>query len=240
MNSSECIYFIITEKPKTPSHIEPGSICYIREYRYRSEVSTPSSLKQLSVEFLDSRYSLPYDICKACMQKLNADEADLLLACQPESDRLNLFRNTDAVQSALTLTVGTEVMVEEDGEKLRGIIRYIGPMNHPNYSHPITGRYFGIELQGADKGKGSTNGTFSSKKCFSCEKNCGVFAPFSRVRPVVPTSHSPSMSTHHTQQQTEGIIPGDSVVFFINDEFRFGMVVDIQEEAGTPMVRIST
>ncbi|KAM4739111.1 ubiquitin carboxyl-terminal hydrolase CYLD isoform 2-T2 [Anableps anableps] len=241
MDPSNNLYFIITKKPEIPLHIKLGSICYIPKYKYTHEVSMLSRSTKLSVSFIDSQTSLPYDIDRNCMESLTIEEADLLLASESEAGRLkNWIRDKDALQRALGLTVGTDVMVEEDGEKLRGIICYIGPMVDPNFWRPITGRYFGIELQGADKGKGKTSGSFGNRTFFSCEKNCGVFAPFSRVSPVVPTTVSPSMPKLHTQHQTQDIFPGDNVIFFIDEKYRCGIVVDIHEEGGQPIVRIST
>lgn len=104
----------------------------------------------------------------------------------------------------------------------------------------VTNQYFMNLLKGEDRGKGHNNGTFGYRTFFSCEKNCGVFAPFSRVRPVVPTFLSPSMANLKTQQQIQDLSPGDSVFFFINEKYRFGIVLNIQEEGGQPIVQIST
>lgn len=240
MNPSEFVYFIIIEKPKILQHIKLGSICYLSGHQYEYELSKSRPATKLPVKILNSMFSLSNDIDKSCMMNLSVDEADLLLACEPESHRLTLIKDRDAVQTALGLTPGTEVMVEDDGKMMRGIIRYIGPMAEPKFSQPIRGRFFGIELQGEDRGKGNNNGTFTYRTFFSCEKNCGVFAPFSRVRPVVPTFRSPSMAKLQTQQQKLDICPGDNVVFFMNDKRRFGIVLDIQDEGGQLFAQIST
>ena len=87
-------------------------------------------------------------------------------------------------------------------------------------------------LQGADRGKGKADGTFRHKKLFSCEKNCGIFAPFSRVSPVVPSSLSPSMSEPPTQAQTDELSPGDRVTYFTNKKCRHGMVVEVKGDDG--------
>uniref|UniRef100_A0A3B5LF46 ubiquitinyl hydrolase 1 n=1 Tax=Xiphophorus couchianus TaxID=32473 RepID=A0A3B5LF46_9TELE len=170
---------------------------------------------------------------------MSLEEADFLLACEPEDERLHWFRD-NAFQASLGLTVGTNVMVKEEDEMLMGVIRYIGPILEPNYVNPIRGRFFGIELQKPDKGKGKTDGSFGSKTFFLCEKNCGIFAPSSRVKPLVPTPVSPSMAQLHSQQQAQNIFPGDNVYFFIDDKYRFGIVLDIQEDGGQHIVQIST
>lgn len=95
-----------------------------------------------------------------------------------------------------------------------------------------------LSPQGADKGKGETDGSHHCKTLFSCAKNCGIFAPFSKVRPVCP--RSPSTPEPSSLPGTECINPGDRVTYFISDKCRHGMVVDVQEKDGQHFVRIST
>ncbi|XP_013888088.1 ubiquitin carboxyl-terminal hydrolase CYLD isoform X2 [Austrofundulus limnaeus] len=237
MDPSEKMFFILTEKPK---YILPrlGCICYIRKYKYESEISKSASLKKLRVIPLPNAM-LDYDIDMNCMKSLSPEEADLLLAV-PEEDRLRCFRDRKAVQAALTLDVGSLVVVDEDGENLRGIVRYIGPLTEPSRSCPITGTFFGIELQGTDKGKGNTNGSYKNRQRFTCDKDCGVFAPFSRIRPAVSRSLSRTMSDPRSQPDAGALSPGDRVVFFIDNKCRQGMVVNLEEQNGKQYVRIST
>ncbi|XP_032428784.1 ubiquitin carboxyl-terminal hydrolase CYLD [Xiphophorus hellerii] len=240
MNPSDYVYFIITKKPENPLHIKLGSICYTREFTYNTHnVSQPGRRTKLPVTFLKSLNNLMYNIDVIYMEKLSLEEADFLLACEPEDERLHRFRD-NAFQASLGLTVGTNVMVKEQDEMLMGVIRYIGPILEPDYVNPIRGRFFGIELQKQDKGKGKTDGSYGSKTFFLCEKNCGIFAPFSRVKPLVPTPVSPSMAQFHSQQQAQNIFPGDNVYFFIDDKYRYGIVLDIQEDGGQHIVQIST
>lgn len=140
-------FYIITEKPKFPQSqkIRVGCLCFIRNYKYESEISKSASLTKLPVVLLPDATS-DYIVDMNCMKSLSPEEADLLLAI-PEKDRMKWFRDRKAVQTALTLTVGTPVTVEEDGKDLRGIIRYAGPVVEPSFSCPITGKFFGIELQ---------------------------------------------------------------------------------------------
>ncbi|XP_014844782.1 PREDICTED: ubiquitin carboxyl-terminal hydrolase CYLD-like [Poecilia mexicana] len=241
MNPKDYVYFILTKKPEHPQHIKLGSICYIRGHTYNThDVPLSGGSTKLPVTFVKSLNSLTYNIDVNCIEKLSLEEAELLLACEPEDERLNWFRDKDAVQTALGLTVETDVMVKEEDEKLIGVIRYIGPVVEQDYLNPIRGTFFGIELQKPYKGKGKTDGTFGFKTYFLCEKNCGVFAPFSRVKPLAPTPLSPSMAMLHSQQQTQNIFPGDNVYFFIDGKYRFGIVLHIQEDGGQPIVQIST
>lgn len=174
------------------------------------------------------------------MKELSAEEAELLQALPEDTERLKWFEERDALQTARSLTMGTEVTVEEDGKKLRGTIRYIGRIAEPAYHDVISGTYFGIELKEPDRKKGNTNGTFGTKKCFSCDRNCGIFAPFSRVRPLVPNSSSPSHPEPFPQSQTDELSTGDRVTYFIDNTIRHGMVVDVLEKDGQHIVQIST
>lgn len=97
-----------------------------------------------------------------------------------------------------------------------------------------------LVFQGADKGKGKTNGTYKNKQRFTCDKDCGVFAPFSRIRPVAAGSLSRAMSDPHSQPDSGALAPGDRVVFFVDNKCRHGMVVHVEEENGKQYVRIST
>uniref|UniRef100_A0A3B5LF41 Ubiquitin carboxyl-terminal hydrolase CYLD n=1 Tax=Xiphophorus couchianus TaxID=32473 RepID=A0A3B5LF41_9TELE len=123
MNPSDYVYFIITKKPESPLHIKLGSICYIREYTYNTHnVSQPGRRTKLPVTFLKSLNNIIYNIDVICMEKLSLEEADFLLACEPEDERLHWFRD-NAFQASLGLTVGTNVMVKEEDEMLMGVIR---------------------------------------------------------------------------------------------------------------------
>ncbi|KAF1385307.1 hypothetical protein PFLUV_G00106380 [Perca fluviatilis] len=233
MTSTKKLYFIITRKPEFPGHISAGRICYISEYKHRSSLRTSSrSPIKLPVFVMGSCSVIDYDLEVSSMEELSAEEAELLLALSEDAERLKWFNERDALRAAKGLAVGTEVTVEEGGGKLRGILRYIGRLTEPTYSAPLSGTFFGIELQGEDKRKVKTDGSYQNKT-FSCKKDCDIFVPFSRVRPLVPSSLSPSMPAH---SQTEELNPGDRVTYFVNDTCRHGMVVDVLLN----VVRIST
>ncbi|XP_008280019.1 ubiquitin carboxyl-terminal hydrolase CYLD [Stegastes partitus] len=236
-------YFIITKKPQYPQysqHINAGQICYMSDYKLKSQLKISPSPINLRVFIMGSRSQLDYDLEFSSIKELSAKEAELLLALAEDTERLKWFEERDALQTALGLSVGTEVTVEEDGKKLRGTIRYIGGMGELICPPGIKGTFFGIELQGADRKKGKTDGTFRFEKLFSCDKNCGIFAPFSRVRPLVPIPLAPSHPDPSPKLQPEELIPGDRVTYFINDTCRHGMVVDVQEKDGQHIVQIST
>lgn len=143
MSSQDNLYFIITEKPEYPAHLKAGSICFIPEIKHKSKKNRLSS--KLPVTPLRSQ--LDYDIDTKCLRALRAEEAELLQALPADADRLKWFGRKDALQAALGLSPGTEVMVEEEGKELRGVIRYIGSLTEPKYLDPLPGKYFGVELQ---------------------------------------------------------------------------------------------
>ncbi|XP_040896761.1 ubiquitin carboxyl-terminal hydrolase CYLD [Toxotes jaculatrix] len=225
------LYFIVTEKPEYFRHISSGSICYIRESTYRRH--SPAS--KLPVIPLGSHNVLDYTINLSCMKQLSAEEAKLLIALPEDADRLKWFKEGTALRTALGLTIGTLVTVEERGQELRGTIRYIGSLTKPSASNPAPGTFFGIELQGADRGKGNTDGMYKYEFLFTCSEDCGIFAPFSTVRPLVPSSLSPS-----PQLQGEELCLGDSVTYFTSDKCCHGLVVGAQEKDGKRFVQILT
>lgn len=95
--------------------------------------------------------------------------------------------------------------------------------------------YISCCFQGDDKGKGQNDGSFLSRTYFNCSKNSGVFAPFTRVKPInTKTSTSPNSST-------ELLEIGDRVAFFDeNEKAHHGMVLDIVDDKGIKKVVIST
>ncbi|XP_058494803.1 ubiquitin carboxyl-terminal hydrolase CYLD [Solea solea] len=236
MTSTEHVYFILTKRPESPGHLKAGSICYAPESKYKRRVHS----SKVNVTPLDSYANLDYAIDLDCMTELSAEHAELLLALPDDKERLQWFQDKSALQTAVGLTEGDAIIVLEGEDEMKGIIRYIGTLSGPKYKRPLAGRFFGIELQGADKGKGTCNGKHQYKDYFSCEKKCAVFVPFSKVRPLVPISLTPTAPEPPPQQQTEALLPGDRVTYFIEDKFGHGMVVDVLKEDGERFVQIST
>lgn len=149
MNSKDVhMFFIITEKPQISTHINAGCICYIKEHKYTTDLRRKaSSLTKISVVCLGLNSGLDYDLDLSMMEPLSVQEAELLQALAEDSERLRCFSEKKTLQTALSLTTGTAVTVEEEGVKLRGIIRYIGRLAEPKRPHPISGVFFGVELQ---------------------------------------------------------------------------------------------
>uniref|UniRef100_A0A3Q2C6E5 ubiquitinyl hydrolase 1 n=1 Tax=Cyprinodon variegatus TaxID=28743 RepID=A0A3Q2C6E5_CYPVA len=112
--------------------------------------------------------------------------------------------------------------VEEDGQILRGIIRYIGPIVDPSYLHPITGRYFGIELQivrwignlptregisvgiELEEDYGVSDGTFKGKRYFTCPPKRALFVKLQSCK----LETVPPISTEQVHQLLIGRMKG--------------------------------
>lgn len=140
MTSTNNQYFIVLEKPKYPKHIEAGSICYASPTKHKLT-------KKLSIFLLDALTPLSYDLELDLLRELSEEEAELLQAVKDNAKRLMWSKDGDALQAALLFTEDTAVTVDHEGEKLQGIIRFVGRLREPTFSCPLSGRFFGIELQ---------------------------------------------------------------------------------------------
>lgn len=181
---------------------------------------------------------------KSEIEQITPQQAGMLQALETDACRLRMFKDKVALETSTSLTVDTPVSVEVDGQWLKGIVRYIGRLTEPTYPDAISGTFFGIELQGNDRGKGQTDGSYMYKIKFTCKKNCGVFAPCSKVRPDEPKTIPSSVPQKQSSPEahTEPLTVGDRVTFFLNDEkaARYGMVMALEEAGHTTFVCIST
>ncbi|KAJ7986335.1 hypothetical protein DPEC_G00338860 [Dallia pectoralis] len=235
------VYFIVIE---TDTFCSAGQICYIEESEYMDIIKS-ESLKYLPVCVVGSGQEC---LMVSFLEQVTVLVAELLIAVGEISERVRYFKEREALDEALSLTKDSEVTVEVEGTWLRGVIRYIGRITEPMTSNPITGTYFGIELLGQDRGKGQNDGSYMNKNYFTCQQDCGVFAPFSRVRllmsnPMLTSADQPSgqpVPTQSLQSSPGPLSSGDRVIFFLDDNSVHGMVMDLEEnEAGTIVV-IST
>ncbi|CAN9500721.1 unnamed protein product [Ophioblennius macclurei] len=230
MTSEEYQFFITIKKPASSPRINVGCICYSLKHNRDHQLYT----RRQKVYYMNYQKTVNYDLDVTTVEELSQQEACFLLALPDDGERLKWFEERKALQSAEVLTEGASVIVKENGNLLRGIIRYVGPKDHYNY--PVNATYFGVELQGADRGKGNSDGWFGTHQRFSCKRKCAVFVPFSAIWAEGPGFSLPS----EQQPESEELSPGDRVTYFVNNECRHGMVVTVQDEAGQPMVKIST
>eukprot|EP00066_Takifugu_rubripes_P029416 XP_011618682.1 PREDICTED: ubiquitin carboxyl-terminal hydrolase CYLD-like isoform X1 [Takifugu rubripes] len=229
--TSDKLFFILTRKPDKLQHISAGQICHISQFKY----SLSSSQKTFSVMSVGHQFSLPYDIEVGSLEELSEAEAELLLALTDDAERLKWFQQRDSLRAALELKVGMVVNVEKDGEQLRGIIRTIGRRTEPAYSASLSGTFFGIEPQEDGEEKRASNGTYMYEPSFNCPKSSWIYVPFTKVRPVIPSS-----SVASVQMGAVPLCAGDRVTYILTDECRHGMVLGVTEKSGQTVVQIST
>lgn len=233
------IYFIITAKPPSPnSFIDAGEICFIDKEQFESRQKRKAT-DILPVIRMDG--TIEHNLDKVLLKPLSVRTAELLLALESNEERLLALKDQKFIEEALNLTMDDLVYVECNGKKLSGIIRYIGSIM--NYStNPIKGVFFGVELQGGDKGKGQNDGSFYGRAYFKCSKNSGIFAAFTRITPI---DHKPSaapLSTPSVLSMTssEPLKVEDRVIFFLDNNPHRGMVMHIDNSQDGKMVLIST
>uniref|UniRef100_A0A8C1WLJ9 ubiquitinyl hydrolase 1 n=1 Tax=Cyprinus carpio TaxID=7962 RepID=A0A8C1WLJ9_CYPCA len=233
------IYFIITAKPPPPyGYIKAGEICFIDKQRFNTRQKN-NDTDVLPVVRMGKVTDTLLD--KVLLQPLSRTSAELLMAVESNEDRLLALNDPEALEKASNLSAGCQVHVEYKGQWLKGVIRYIGSLKSYS-SDPPTGVFFGVELQEEDKGKGQNDGSFNYKTYFTCPKNSGIFAPFTRIKsvyhkpsaPLLPTQSSLSITT------TEPLKAGDRVTFFGDKNAHHGMVMDIKDHPDGKMVLIST
>ncbi|KAK2889242.1 hypothetical protein Q8A67_014617 [Cirrhinus molitorella] len=239
MAAADKLYFIITAKPPSPNgYIKAGEICFIDKQRFDSKQKR-NETKILPVVCIGTSFDVLLN--KVILQQLTRRSAELLLALESNEERLLALRDAEALEEASNLPEGSQVYVELKKQWLKGVIRYIGGITSYS-SDPITGVFFGVELQGDDKGKGQNDGSYYHKTYFTCSKNSGIFAPFTRIRPV---DHKPSAPPLQFQSflsvtSTGPLKVGDRVTFLGDKNDHHGMVMAIQDSADGKMVLIST
>ncbi|KAK3574703.1 hypothetical protein QTP86_015398 [Hemibagrus guttatus] len=221
-------YFIITATPVTYTRIKAGCICYKKVY------SSPQT-DMVYVECIGNIVShyLPVDI----LQSLTRQKAEFLLALESDEERLKEIAKPEMLEQAMELTVDSEVKVEQEGKWLNGVVRYIGPLSDRKIPDSGGGVFFGVELLGEDKGKGQNDGSFGHKIRFVCQRDCGVFVPFTRVKPLHPKPSAPWAGME--ENPTQKLSVGDRITYIPEDksDCQHGMVLEIKADG---MVLIST
>ncbi|KAJ3599757.1 hypothetical protein NHX12_033713 [Muraenolepis orangiensis] len=217
--------------------IHPGALCYVSNTDYNCERNRPKEPKHLRVTFMgnyEKENERMERVMMSDIEPLSSQRAALLHALEKDADRLKWFQDKTALKTAEGLAIDTPVIVDDFRRELQGIIRYIGPLKKPQIPDPISGTYFGIELQGKDKGKGPVDaGIFMSETLFQCEKYDGLFVQFSSIRPAVSAPWASS------QTQSSPIM--GKVVQYTDDQSQgLGVVIGMGKEGGEYMVYINT
>ncbi|KAM8961301.1 ubiquitin carboxyl-terminal hydrolase CYLD-like isoform 2-T2 [Pelodytes ibericus] len=112
------------------------------------------------------------------VSKLERMEAKILLAVTDTEERLSFFKDRRRMKEVINLKLGDYVRVQvtsSSGSKKKGVLRYRGAVGAKQ------GIIFGVQLVDSAVGSGFTDGTFLGQRFFSCNENCGVFVPGSRL-----------------------------------------------------------
>lgn len=147
MASTDNVYFILTKKDEWITFPKAGSIFFMPENKFISEMKKSSPPLKLRMRLMKHHSGREYDLETNDMEQLCVEEVELLQALPDDAERLRCFRERHDLQAAMQLVIGTEVTVEEAGKKFRGVIQYTGPITSASISCPIPGSFFGIELQ---------------------------------------------------------------------------------------------
>ncbi|CAL8394140.1 unnamed protein product [Boreogadus saida] len=229
------VKFFILTKTINSKHVQPGSLCYISNDRYESDY-----VNQKGPTILVTGMGSKGDevVLISNMVLLSTKEAELLYALNGNDTRLKWFQEKTALKSAVGLTIDTRVTVITYKQDLQGIIRYIGPFTEYTHANTISGTFFGIELQGNDKGKGQYGG-ITSKSFFHCENNNGLLVPFYKIQPIVPSSLTLS-AQQASQKQSNQITKGETVRYVEDESQALWLVMGVGDQDGEPMVNITT
>ncbi|MEE6518648.1 hypothetical protein FKM82_029763 [Ascaphus truei] len=102
----------------------------------------------------------------------------VLRAVTDTEERLEFFKDRRRLREVLELAPGDPVRVQvtsASGRRERGVLCYRGHVFNKQ------GVLYGVQLVGSAVGKGFTDGSFRGHQFFSCDENCGVFVPGSRL-----------------------------------------------------------
>ncbi|XP_038067696.1 uncharacterized protein LOC119737423 isoform X6 [Patiria miniata] len=112
-------------------------------------------------------------------------ERDLLRAISVNSDRFNIYQDSDLLPYAQGLKEGSRVKVRHRNdsvspyEEVAALVQYIGPL-----SETKMGTQFGLELMDdAYRGQGTSDGIYGKCRYFQTDPDCAVFVPISKLVP---------------------------------------------------------
>ncbi|XP_060723550.1 ubiquitin carboxyl-terminal hydrolase CYLD [Tachysurus vachellii] len=228
MASRDNTYFIITANQIGYSWIKAGQICYKTGSLYPQKDTV-----HVTCIGDTTGYRLPVNI----LHPLTQQKSEFLLALESNEERLKEFAKPEILEQAMELTIGSEVLVEQEGEWLKGVVRYIGPLSDRKITDSCGGVFFGVELLGEDKGKGRNDGRFGHKIRFECQKDCGVFVPFTRIKPLHPKPSAPWVGI--LEDPTHALSVGDRITYIPDDqnECQHGMILKFKSDG---MILVST
>ncbi|CAL9694099.1 unnamed protein product [Knipowitschia caucasica] len=192
-------YFLLTIDMKQRDQSErslwlrKGSLCLEQD-------GGPSLGDHLWVQVLDVGSSLKLE--KRFLLEVTSDLGSLLEPVDPDQ-RLKLIDNPAMLTHLATLPEGSPLWVTLGEDDLaEAVLRFIGPVS-PNTSAV----YFGVQLKGAAKGRGLSDGSYNGRQLFTCPDFCALFVPVSLIQKR-QWSRSPRHSSEGNHDQNR--IRGDS------------------------------
>ncbi|XP_061429109.1 ubiquitin carboxyl-terminal hydrolase CYLD-like isoform X1 [Lethenteron reissneri] len=176
-------FFILLKDQDVDERCGPvpkGSICFTADGQDIWDAQGRTMLAVTFVDYLDTIAKVLPKALKRCCSELEEDLALCLIAMPSREDRLRVVGDAGRLEMLRSLRPGAVVRVNlavAGPREAIGVVRYCGPLD----DRPFSGTSFGIELQGYYRGKGVTDGTYSGKRFFTCDEECGVFVHLNRI-----------------------------------------------------------
>nr|XP_014352321.1 PREDICTED: uncharacterized protein LOC106706233 [Latimeria chalumnae] len=137
------IFFILTKPVQVKSkRVDKGTICYMTEEKYISDVSGVEGPQTLTVKVISGYCTLQVRVDS--LYQLTEKQAGFLKEVEVLDERLGFFLERTALESAQTICMDQEVKVLNNSRWGNAIVRYIGAIA----SDPVLpGIVFGVELK---------------------------------------------------------------------------------------------
>ncbi|XP_060681194.1 ubiquitin carboxyl-terminal hydrolase CYLD [Hemiscyllium ocellatum] len=233
-------YFILVEDLCVQSRVFPaGNIAVISEADHLQNEAAEVG-RRAKFHLVEADVYLTLEV--ASLRLLTEQEAGFLQAVSPSAQRLNLYLEKTALQSAQQLHVHDPVTVDYKSLSLPGVIAYIGSICD---SAKLSGTFFGIELQVEVEEDGKNDGTFGGKQYFQCKKGHGIFVPFNKVRRRRSIGEAgqcvgPGDGKAEDPPRDHPVAPGDRVVVCIEERMERGVVIDVIDRGSAVLVNFES
>ncbi|XP_078087143.1 ubiquitin carboxyl-terminal hydrolase CYLD isoform X2 [Mustelus asterias] len=237
------LFFILMEDLPISDRVFPaGHIAVIAETDYLKEMQNEPQApgRKLKFHLLEADVHLQLEVDS--LRQLNEQDAGLLLAVSPSSQRFSLYLEKEALENALQIQYGNKVTVDYKSKQLPGVVRYIGSIcDNPK----LSGTFFGIELQVEGAVDDLCDGTFAGHQYFICKKGCGVFVPFTKVKRRWSFGEGEQCaSAGGVKTNTTGgdhpVNPGDRVAVYMEEEMKGGTVMGVMDGGSTVLVNFES
>ncbi|GCC19900.1 hypothetical protein chiPu_0018607 [Chiloscyllium punctatum] len=231
-------YFILVEDLSIQSRVFPaGNIAIIPEADYLQNEAVELG-RRAKFHLVEADVYLTLEV--ASLRLLTVQEAGFLQAVSPSAQRLNLYLEKTALQSAQQLHVHDPVTVDYKSLSLPGVIAYIGSICD---SAKLSGTFFGIELQVEVEEDGKNDGTFGGKQYFQCNRGHGIFVPFNKVRRRRSIGEAgqfvgPGDGKVEDPLRDHPVGPGDRVAVCMEERMERGVVIDVIDRGSAVLVNI--